>query len=202
MVAAVGRSPSHPEQVPCPTWNHTLRGVCCCSCAHVYRKIADYIYNIYFIIYIISLRASTQRIWYEQKVSSQAILSYSGRDQGTLGHCSALTPGSSTYPLLISCHCKGYMKSAEGVAQQLFRTTLNLEIKQGDATLKQFKHANIWRLESVGWPFFPLFLKRHRVKELTECLALWLLLLRTGPNRFRMFPEWKELLSWWKTWHS
>lgn len=35
---------------------------------------------------------------------------------------------SSTYPLLISCHCKGYMKSAEGVAQQLFKTTLNLEM--------------------------------------------------------------------------
>lgn len=39
-------------------------------------------------------------------------------------------PESSTYPLLISCHCKGYMKSAEGVAQQLFKTTLNLEMKQ------------------------------------------------------------------------
>ena len=40
-----------------------------------------------------------------------------------------LRPESSTYPLLISCHCKGYMKSAEGVAQQLFKTTLNLEMK-------------------------------------------------------------------------
>lgn len=41
--------------------------------------------------------------------------------------CQPWAPESSTYPLLISCHCKGYMKSAEGVAQQLFKTTLNLD---------------------------------------------------------------------------
>lgn len=43
---------------------------------------------------------------------------------------STCAPKGSTYPLLISCHCKGYMKSADGVAQQLFKTTLNLEMKQ------------------------------------------------------------------------
>lgn len=49
-------------------------------------------------------------------------------NQDTLD-CSALAHQSDTYPLLMSCHCKGYMKSAEGVAQQLFKTTLNLGMK-------------------------------------------------------------------------
>lgn len=76
-------------------------------------------------------------------------------------------PESHTYPLLISCHCKGYMKSADGVAQQLFRTTLNLERKQKTSLwaseLYSWKHQVI--KQPQGWSFFffsppiPLYLQ-------------------------------------------
>lgn len=56
-------------------------------------------------------------------------------------------PENHTYPLLISCHCKGYMKSAEGVAQQLFKTTLNLEMKQNAS---HFKPEN-YMPRNAGW---------------------------------------------------
>lgn len=47
----------------------------------------------------------------------------------------ALVLETGTHPLLISCHCKGYMKSADGVAQQLFKTTLNLETEGSGTTV-------------------------------------------------------------------
>lgn len=67
----------------------------------------------------VTLRDSTS---FSQAVPTKVALDL----PGPLLHCA---PESDTHPLLISCHCKGYMKSADGVAQQLFKTTLNLAMK-------------------------------------------------------------------------
>lgn len=78
--------------------------------------------------------------------SSQAVLSQS--HPGSPGPTTqACDPENGTYPLLISCHCKGYMKSAEGVAQQLFKTTLNLKMKQNTS---HFKPEN-YMPRNAGW---------------------------------------------------
>lgn len=81
---------------------------------------------------------------------------YPKLEQRGLGYARLSSDSNSgTYPLLISCHCKGYMKSAEGVAQQLFKTTLNLETKQNGITLsRKFLCLEIPDDKRVSWLVF------------------------------------------------